>query len=224
MKLSLAIFMLTALVSVPLLGMEPHQNSTALQRLATYCKHIIGVNSQVDQKPAQKFTITNFNWETDGQQALSILKQNWARCVSSYPEYDHEVALAIFKEKQSANKSGHRLEIKVLKDNENAVLGFITYVGYQRQPGGIHICQINTDTGKPAVNCGHIELLAVDESCRRSGAATTLIHTAIEDLKKMGAKAVDINVQKTNVPAVRCYQKLGFIQYHTSDDHIFLKK
>jgi ribosomal protein S18 acetylase RimI-like enzyme len=169
---------------------------------------------QADAQSKQSFTIADFNWETDGEQVIEIMKKNWSTCAVG-SEYDHATVLHIFKDGKSVNRNGWGASIKVLKDNNNnKVGGFIVYVGYQCWPaaggGQYDIFAMNSDR-TPVINIGHIELVAVDEAYRRSGLASMLIRHATDDLKKMGAKNVNIYVEDDNKPALRCYQKLGFV-------------
>jgi ribosomal protein S18 acetylase RimI-like enzyme len=58
--------------------------------------------------------------------------------------------------------------------------------------------------------CGFIHDVAVDESARRSGAATALIEAAIDWLRRHGAPRVVLGTADQNEAAQRLFDRLGF--------------
>jgi ribosomal protein S18 acetylase RimI-like enzyme len=58
--------------------------------------------------------------------------------------------------------------------------------------------------------CGFIHDVAVDESARRSGAATALIEAAIDWLRSRGAPRVVLGTADQNEAAQRLFDRLGF--------------
>jgi len=59
---------------------------------------------------------------------------------------------------------------------------------------------------------GHIVSLAVLEKYRRRGIGTALMKAALEGLKNYGVKEVYLEVRVSNTPAIRLYEKLGFVK------------
>ncbi len=59
---------------------------------------------------------------------------------------------------------------------------------------------------------GHIVSLAVLEEYRRRGIGTALMLAALEGLKSYEAKEVYLEVRVSNIPAIKLYEKLGFVK------------
>ena len=57
---------------------------------------------------------------------------------------------------------------------------------------------------------GHIMNIAVDDKYRRQGIATEILNKIIEDGFKKGIKAFTLEVRKSNIGAIRLYEKAGF--------------
>ena len=62
------------------------------------------------------------------------------------------------------------------------------------------------------VKKGHIVSLAVLEGYRRRGIGTALMRASIEGLRNYGAKEVYLEVRVSNTPAIKLYEKLGFVK------------
>ncbi|ADM27298.1 (SSU ribosomal protein S18P)-alanine acetyltransferase [Ignisphaera aggregans DSM 17230] len=80
---------------------------------------------------------------------------------------------------------------------------------------------------------GHVVSIAVREKYRRKGIATMLMSALIYTLKTIyGAEEVYLEVRVSNEPAIRLYQKLGFViakrieQYYLDgeDAYLMIKK
>jgi ribosomal-protein-alanine N-acetyltransferase len=56
----------------------------------------------------------------------------------------------------------------------------------------------------------HINTLAVDASLRRRGLGTALVRYVIEAARLEGADRATLEVRRSNVPALRLYERLGF--------------
>jgi N-alpha-acetyltransferase 30 len=55
-------------------------------------------------------------------------------------------------------------------------------------------------------------MLAVSEGWRNHGIATTLVRKAIDVMVERGADEVVLETEETNVPAMKLYERLGFIR------------
>ena len=80
----------------------------------------------------------------------------------------------------------------------------IGYIIARVEKRGLH----GIDTGK----IGHIVSIAVHPDYRRIGLGKLLMHKAEKELKKLGCKRVFLEVRVTNYPAIKLYQKLGYIK------------
>jgi peptide alpha-N-acetyltransferase len=71
---------------------------------------------------------------------------------------------------------------------------------------GVIICKLEThQSHSPPTLRGYIAMLAVSEGWRNHGIATTLVRKAV-DVK------VVLETEETNVPAMKLYERLGFIR------------
>jgi [ribosomal protein S18]-alanine N-acetyltransferase len=57
----------------------------------------------------------------------------------------------------------------------------------------------------------HINTIAVDESMRRCGLATALLEHVLADVTSAGAAQATLEVRRSNVAALRLYERLGFV-------------
>jgi ribosomal protein S18 acetylase RimI-like enzyme len=94
------------------------------------------------------------------------------------------------------------------------------YIGIRRDSriaavAGVHVC---SDEYQIAV-LGNI---TTDPEFRGQGLATTLTSHLTEQLMREG-KLVCLNVQADNAPAIRCYQKLGFVKVHEYEEGLFTR-
>ena len=55
-------------------------------------------------------------------------------------------------------------------------------------------------------------MLAVSSSWRNHGVATTLVRKAIDAMVERGADEVVLETEETNVPAMKLYERLGFVR------------
>jgi peptide alpha-N-acetyltransferase len=55
-------------------------------------------------------------------------------------------------------------------------------------------------------------MLAVSSEWRNHGIATTLVRKAIDVMVERGADEVVLETEETNVPAMKLYERLGFIR------------
>lgn len=57
---------------------------------------------------------------------------------------------------------------------------------------------------------GHIISIAVDKNYRRRGIGTILLRNTINELMKLGARKIRIEVRESNIAAIKLYEKIGF--------------
>ena len=55
-------------------------------------------------------------------------------------------------------------------------------------------------------------MLAVSSSYRNHGIATTLVRRAIDRMIERGAEEVVLETEEQNVPAMKLYERLGFLR------------
>lgn len=60
-------------------------------------------------------------------------------------------------------------------------------------------------------NEGNIDNVAVDEQCRGKGIASALVAEMIVRGEAAGIRAFTLEVRVSNAPAIRVYEKLGFV-------------
>jgi ribosomal-protein-alanine N-acetyltransferase len=56
----------------------------------------------------------------------------------------------------------------------------------------------------------HLNTVAVDPGRRRQGLATILLQHVFADAAREGVRAVTLEVRRSNLPAIRLYERLGF--------------
>lgn len=57
----------------------------------------------------------------------------------------------------------------------------------------------------------HINSLAIDDAYRRQGMALMLLRGVIRDAQSAGATKATLEVRRSNTPALRLYERLGFV-------------
>ncbi|KOS18150.1 N-alpha-acetyltransferase 30 [Escovopsis weberi] len=78
---------------------------------------------------------------------------------------------------------------------------------------GVIICKLEVHSShSPATRRGYIAMLAVATPFRGHGVATSLVKHAIEAMEKLHADEVVLETEETNIPAMRLYERLGFIR------------
>ncbi|CZT00984.1 probable N-acetyltransferase [Rhynchosporium agropyri] len=78
---------------------------------------------------------------------------------------------------------------------------------------GVIICKLEPhQSHSPSTLRGYIAMLAVSSSYRNHGIATTLVRKAIDAMIERGADEVVLETEETNVPAMKLYERLGFIR------------
>ncbi len=85
--------------------------------------------------------------------------------------------------------------------------------------------------GRTMGNLGEILRLCVEPGFRKRGVAKNLLNKAIERFKKEGVELVYLEVEKSNLPAISLYEKLGFKRdrlvkrfYRNGEDAIYMRK
>ncbi|RKF57011.1 N-alpha-acetyltransferase 30 [Erysiphe neolycopersici] len=67
-------------------------------------------------------------------------------------------------------------------------------------------------SNSPATLRGYIAMLAVSSEHRNHGIATVLVKQAINAMITRGADEVVLETEETNIPAMKLYERLGFIR------------
>ncbi|KAH6724539.1 N-terminal acetyltransferase C complex catalytic subunit MAK3 [Leptodontidium sp. MPI-SDFR-AT-0119] len=78
---------------------------------------------------------------------------------------------------------------------------------------GVIVCKLEThQSHSPPTLRGYIAMLAVSSAYRNHGIATTLVRKALDAMIERGADEVVLETEETNVPAMKLYERLGFIR------------
>ncbi|RYP11469.1 hypothetical protein DL765_007778 [Monosporascus sp. GIB2] len=78
---------------------------------------------------------------------------------------------------------------------------------------GVIICKLEHHSShSPATYRGYIAMLAVASTYRGHGIATSLVKMAIDAMAERKADEVILETEETNVPAMRLYERLGFLR------------
>jgi peptide alpha-N-acetyltransferase len=78
---------------------------------------------------------------------------------------------------------------------------------------GVVVCKLETHTShSPSTLRGYIAMLAVDAPFRGRGVATVLVKKAIDAMVQRNADEVVLETEETNLPAMRLYERLGFLR------------
>ncbi|KAK5995773.1 N-alpha-acetyltransferase 30 [Cladobotryum mycophilum] len=78
---------------------------------------------------------------------------------------------------------------------------------------GVIICKLEVHSShSPPTRRGYIAMLAVATPFRGHGVATALVKRAIEAMTKRNADEIVLETEETNIPAMRLYERLGFIR------------
>jgi diamine N-acetyltransferase len=104
---------------------------------------------------------------------------------------------------QKVSYDNYPLEIIVIQKN-NRIIGFIS------------LCVKEN-------NVGWIDQIGIDKNHRNKGYATILMNRAIQELQQKNVSSINLYVVKSNMPAQKLYQKLGFCQTdkNIDDDCVF---
>ncbi|KAK4156418.1 acyl-CoA N-acyltransferase [Chaetomidium leptoderma] len=78
---------------------------------------------------------------------------------------------------------------------------------------GVVICKLEMHTSHsiPTLR-GYIAMLAVSAQYRGHGVATALVKMAIDAMSKRSADEIVLETEETNIPAMRLYERLGFLR------------
>jgi len=78
---------------------------------------------------------------------------------------------------------------------------------------GVVVCKLEThQSHSPPTLRGYIAMLAVESKYRGQGIATTLVRKAIDAMVERGADEVILETEETNIPAMKLYERLGFLR------------
>ena len=78
---------------------------------------------------------------------------------------------------------------------------------------GVVICKLemHSSHSTPTLR-GYIAMLAVSAQYRGHGVATALVKMAIDAMTKRNADEIVLETEETNIPAMRLYERLGFLR------------
>ncbi|AEO60194.1 hypothetical protein MYCTH_2309148 [Thermothelomyces thermophilus ATCC 42464] len=78
---------------------------------------------------------------------------------------------------------------------------------------GVVICKLEMHSShSPPTLRGYIAMLAVAAEYRGQGIATALVKMAIDAMTKGNADEIVLETEETNIPAMRLYERLGFLR------------
>lgn len=78
---------------------------------------------------------------------------------------------------------------------------------------GVIICKLEIHAAHSTpTRRGYIAMLAVASSFRGHGIATALVQQAIDAMTKRKADEIVLETEETNIPAMRLYERLGFLR------------
>ncbi|KAF7545653.1 hypothetical protein G7Z17_g9003 [Cylindrodendrum hubeiense] len=78
---------------------------------------------------------------------------------------------------------------------------------------GVIICKLEVHASHSnPTRRGYIAMLAVASSFRGHGIATALVKKALDAMTKRNADEIVLETEETNIPAMRLYERLGFIR------------
>ncbi|KAK3375970.1 GAG protein N-acetyltransferase [Lasiosphaeria ovina] len=78
---------------------------------------------------------------------------------------------------------------------------------------GVIICKLEPHAShSPPTLRGYIAMLAVSATHRGHGVATALVKKAIDAMAERSADEVVLETEETNIPAMRLYERLGFLR------------
>ncbi len=78
---------------------------------------------------------------------------------------------------------------------------------------GVIICKLEAHTShSPTTRRGYIAMLAVTAPYRGHGIATALVKMAVDAMTARSADEVVLETEETNTPAMRLYERLGFLR------------
>ncbi|KAK0713841.1 acyl-CoA N-acyltransferase [Lasiosphaeria miniovina] len=78
---------------------------------------------------------------------------------------------------------------------------------------GVIICKLEPHVShSPPTLRGYIAMLAVSATHRGHGVATALVKKAIDAMAERSADEVVLETEETNIPAMRLYERLGFLR------------
>ena len=78
---------------------------------------------------------------------------------------------------------------------------------------GVIVCKLEQHAAhSPATYRGYIAMLAVASAHRGQGVATALVRMAVDAMAARHADEVVLETEETNIPAMRLYERLGFLR------------
>lgn len=68
-------------------------------------------------------------------------------------------------------------------------------------------------------NEGHIMNIAVEKNCRGRGYGQTILSAMLKEMRSLGILSATLEVSEQNAPAIKLYQKSGFLQNGRRPDY-----
>lgn len=140
--------------------------------------------------------IYDFDSERDTASIVSFARENWY-WLSALEDFSLPFSL---KHRTPGNDRRYfgALKIKVIREDDQFA-GFTAYYMHNKTRG-------------------QLLWLGVKPEFRGKGYGDMLVSYAIEDMKKMGATKIIIWTRVSNIPAVKIYTRLGFVERYSDDE------
>lgn len=95
------------------------------------------------------------------------------------------------------------------------------YLGYIDGGRIVAVTGVHVDSDEYKICC--LGNIVTDTNYRGKGLATVLTGRLVDELVSEG-KTVCLNVMADNAPAIRCYEKLGFVKVHEYEEALFERR
>ncbi len=159
-----------------------------------------GISSTIWYLVAPGSPIIEFSYERDAKEILDIFDTDWYWLVAqSKEEYSPDFMLK-YKAPHSSRMYAGRMHIYVLRENDQLV-GFITF--YMKSN-----------------DAAYLNFVDVAKEFRGKGYAKKLVRFALQKMKGLGAKTVNLITRPTNTSARKLYTRLGFQQTFINDEFV----
>jgi len=150
------------------------------------------------QKPT---LIYDLNLEQDTQPILAIFASDSYWLDAGYDETQDKYRRMLKYGYVNDNPMyPNRLKFKVLRDKD-LLIGFTAYY-------------------KTAPTVGKILFVAVQSNMRGKRYGETLMNTAIKELRKLGAKRIELTTRVSNTSAQKLYTRIGFKETARDDEYV----
>lgn len=148
---------------------------------------------------ASSGAIQEFDPTRDTKPILAIFERDWYWLVAG-DDYSPEFMLAHRAPKQDPLYAG-RMRIKVIRD-DGTLIGFVAY--YMKND-----------------KLGYLNFVDINPEYRGKRYAEKLVRYAMDDMKTMGAKKIDLVTRPSNANAQALYRRLGFVLTQQDPEFVF---